>query len=132
MSPKIALPFPTRPNDLRGSYSISSSGAKLGARGPSVSAPRCHLPIAARQGGRSAIDAFFAVAGLDEAALSLERGDIGAGQFLGNLAQSGAPGGEAFDQPLVDRLAFAVLIRTEGCGDVHVAVDQPREVDRHQ
>src|SRR5437763_4015093 len=135
MSPRIALPFPTRPNDLRGSYSISFLRAKLvgrgtihrrvngggvaGAAGPSVSASRCHLTSASHQGGRSAIDdlsaivllrnrrfqALLAVARGDEAPLRLERGHVRARQLLGNLDKRGAAGGEPFDEAFVDRLA---------------------------
>ena len=52
--------------------------------------------------------------------------------FSRDLAKRGAAGGEAFDQPLVDGLAFAVLLAAIGGGHVRVAVDQARQMDRHQ
>ena len=52
----------------------------------------------------------LAVAGLDEAALRLERCHVGAGKLFRNLAERVAACGEAFDQSLVDRLAFAILL----------------------
>ena len=58
----------------------------------------------------------LAVARLDEAALRLERGDIGAGELLGDFGERRAAGGEALDQPLVDGLAFAVLLAAIGGG----------------
>ncbi len=42
------------------------------------------------------------------------------------------PGGEPLDQPLVDADSFAVLLRAIGLRDVAIAVDQARQVHRHQ
>ena len=64
-----------------------------------------------RTGGRSAVSVpSLAVAGLDEAALRLERSDVGAGELLGNFAERVPAGGEAFDQPLIHGLVFTIAL----------------------
>ena len=55
-----------------------------------------------------AVDVLFAIARLDEAALRLECGDVGSCELFRNLGKRRATGGEPLDQPLVDRLAFAI------------------------
>jgi NAD/NADP transhydrogenase beta subunit len=64
--------------------------------------------------------------------LGFERGDIGARELLGDFVERVAARREPFGQPFVDRLAFAVLLLPEGRGHPKIAVDEARQVDRHQ
>src|ERR671936_377234 len=57
-----------------------------------------------------AVDRLFGIARLDEAALRFERGHVGAGKLLGDFGQCLAPGGERFDQPLVDADILAIAL----------------------
>ena len=59
-----------------------------------------------------------AVARLDEAALGLQRRDVGAGQLLRDFRERGAARCEPLDKPLVDGLVLAVLLLAVGGGDV--------------
>src|SRR5207248_2536102 len=113
MFPRNALPFRHAPSDLRGRYTTSSPRAKRGGRRSALDL----VPVASI-GGTNELRIVLAVARGDEAALRLERSHVGARQFRGNLVDCGAAGGEAFDQPFIDRLAFAVLLRAEGGGHV--------------
>src|SRR5436305_14724126 len=80
----------------------------------------------------STVDWFGAVSRFDEAALGLERGYVGASETFGNIVQGQTACGDAVDQALSDGLAFAVAFAAKGLGDVHISIDQPRQMDRHQ
>src|SRR5436305_14300244 len=80
----------------------------------------------------STVDWFGAVSRFDEAALGLERGYVGASETFGNIVQGQTACGEAVEQALIDGLAFAVAFAAKGLGDVHISIDQPRQMDRHQ
>src|SRR5258708_5248224 len=82
-----------------------------------------------RPESKSLVDAFFAVARLDKASLGFERRQIDPSQFVGNVGKRCPARGEGLDQPLVGALAFTVRLSAIGGGDVHVAVDQPGQVD---
>src|SRR5437868_14826988 len=105
MFPRNALPFRHAPSDLRGRYTTSSQRAKLGETRSALDL----VPIPS-VGGTDELRIVLAVAGGDEAALRFECGHVGARQFLGNLLDCGAAGGEPLDQPFIDRLAFATLL----------------------
>src|SRR5688572_28626847 len=94
--------------------------------------PALHIRRARQRQSALTVDAFLDVAGLDEAALGLERLHLDARELFGNFAERGAAGGKAFDQPLVDADPFAVTLAAVAVRDLPVAVDQARQVKRHQ
>ena len=57
-----------------------------------------------------AVDAFLAVAALDEAALRFERCEVRLRELLGDFGESFAPRREPFDQSFVDGHVLAVLL----------------------
>src|SRR6476469_8038037 len=79
-----------------------------------------------------ALDPLLPISGLDEAALSLQRCDVGTGQLLADLAKSRPACGKPLDQSLIHRLSLAVLFLAVGGRHAFIAVDEPGQVDRHQ
>src|SRR6476646_2454695 len=79
-----------------------------------------------------ALDLLLAITRLDEAALRFQRCDIGARELFRDLAKRRAARGEALNETLVDRLAFAVLLLPVRRWHVDVTLDQSGQVDRHQ
>src|SRR4051812_18965535 len=59
-------------------------------------------------------DVLLAVARLDESALRFQCSDVLSRELLANLAECRAARRQTFDQPLVDRLAFAVAFLPVG------------------
>ena len=53
-------------------------------------------------------------------------------ELFGDFGERAAARREAFDQPLVDADAFAVAFAAEVLRDLPVAVDQARQMQRHQ